>query len=472
MKLFLVAICIAICAPLIANSQNVNTKPKKFPSDLYKKFQPPKAEIQQDEEKTKLKNPSQTFEHKVFNKPETVIDKPKITSSSIDSSSEEDDSLYLDGFLPFDSIYPDVNDGTLDKNGNEDQDKVVDVFHDALPTDFQYHFEQFPLTFQSESESESEFESDSSFEESQPDNIKYEIAKEKPITDHSKVDDKPIKTPIKTTEPELPKTPEEIPHKEPTKFEYVPDTSSYDSSESSTSDTFAEWKDVHDEKGLPHIENSKEDIPESDFAVEEIGGLKNKGVQNPSFEGDTLVPSDYSELDYSDIEVLMPETEKSDFHDTDGEGFLTTERPPFETDDLPYFDDYEDYGVTEPMTPPNPTTESPLNAHHETVYDKAETVPFVESSEESVVSDEEPVIKPPTSTTPHAKSDAQIDFIKSLDNVEIDSAYEYQTEPMTNADEQNDIESNEIPHNDQPNNVMRFSLATFLRSLFGSIPLI
>lgn len=466
MKLFLVAICIAICAPLIANSQNVNTKPKKFPWELYKKFEPPKTEIQQDEEKTKLKIPSPIFEHKADNKPETVINEPKITSSSSDSTFEEDESLFLDSFLPFDSIYPDVNDGTLDDNGNEDQDKVVDVFHDALPADFEFHYEQFPLTFQSESESESESD------ESQPGKIEYEIAEEKPITDHSKVDDKPIIAPTETKEPELSKTPEEIPHKEPAQFEYVPDTSSYDSSESSNSDTFADWKDFHDEKGLPHIEHPKEDIPESDFAVEEIDSIKNGDVQNPSFEGDTLVPTDYSELDYSDIEVLMPVIENSDFHDTDGKGFLTTERPLLETIEIPYFDDYEDYGVTTPMTAPNPTTESPLNTHHETGYSEAETVPFVESSEKTVVSDEEPVIETPTSTTPHAESDAKIDSIKSLDNIEIDSAYEYQTVPMTNADEHNDIGSNEIPRDDQPKKAMRFSLATFLRSLFGSIPLI
>lgn len=462
MKLFLVAICIAICAPLIANSQNVNKKPKKFPSDLYKKFQPPKTEIQ-DEEKTKLKNPSQTFENKKDDKPEFVTDKPKITPSSSESTFEEDERWFSDSFFPFDSI----NDGTLDDNGNEDQDKVVDVFHDALSADFQFHYDQFPLSsdseskseFESESKSESKSEFESEFEsesDSKSDEIQTAIVPEgRPITDHSKIDDEPIKTTVKSSEPELPTTPKEIPHEEPTNFEYVPDTSSYASSESSVSDTFSEWKDFHDEKGLLHTENSKEEIPESDFSVEKIDRLKDEGVPNPSFEGDTLVPIESSERDYSDIEVLMPITKNSGFHDTDGEGFLTTERPPFDTNlEKP---DYEEYGITKPMTPTIPATESPLD----TSYDVA--VPFVESSEKVVASQE----KPSTSTTPHAESDARVDSIESEDNVEIDSAHEYQTEPGTNSDEYN-----EIPRDDQPKKFMRFSLVTFLRSLFESIPLI
>lgn len=425
MKLFLVAICITICAPLIANSQNVNKKPKKFSSDLYKKFQPPKTEIQ-DEEKTKLKNPSQTFENKKDDKPEFVTDKPKITPSSSESTFEEDERWFSDSFFPFDSI----NDGTLYDNGNEDQDKVVDGFHDALSADFQFHYDQFPLSSDSESKSEFESESDSKSDEIQT----AIVPEERPITDHSKIDDGPIKTTVKSSEPELPTTPKEIPHEEPTNFEYVPDTSSYASSESSVSDTFSEWKDFHDEKGLLHTENSKEEIPESDFSVEKIDSLKDEGVPNPSFEGDTLVPIESSERDYSDIEVLMPITKNSGFHDTDGEGFLTTERPPFDTNlEKP---DYEEYGITKPMTPTIPATESPLD----TSYDVA--VPFVESSEKVVASQE----KPSTSTTPHAESDARVDSIES--------------------------EYNEIPRDDQPKKFMRFSLVTFLRSLFESIPLI
>lgn len=468
-------IIITICAPIIVNCQNENGPVKKFQHFMlpsYKKFQPTKTADQRPAmESKKLEIPSTIAESSVENfEPETTIDNPHVTPSFSDSAYGTVESSMLDSFLPFDSLYPDANDGTLNEDGFEDQEKVVDVFPGALPSDFEFNLEQFPYAIHSESD----FELD---DQQSPENIEYEVVEEQPITKESKntkkIASKSSKKSVidssKSSSSESDETkkandfwdeeflrrfmwimalPESVQESEAgekpfgesieTLSEYDPnsDERSYDSSAESSSVSSTGWK-----------------FSDSDH-------------ESTAYSGYDSTTSKRSYSDYPDVDYL-------DVYDSSEKESIADSLPTSEWEYIPLPDADKDYHATEPMEPFNPTTESPFDSNQSvhTDFDEIKSIPMVDSSAKAIDAEKD-AIETATPDTVTADNVPIIDKDENNERSAHQANNEDPTGPTSNQyiENHNDIEDNEIPHKGQPDKAARISLAGFLKKIFGFIP--
>lgn len=476
MRSFAIAIIITtICAPIIVNCQNENGPGKKFQHFMlpsYKKFQPIKtADERPAIENKKLEIPSTIAESSVENsKPETTIDNPHVTPSFSDSAYDIVESSILDSFLPFDSLYPDANDGTLNEDGFEDQEKVVDVFPGALPSDFEFNLEQFPYAIQSESD----FELD---DEQSPENVEYKVVEEEPITkeskDTKKIASKSSKKSVidssKSSSSESGETKEanDFWNEEfLRRFMWIMALPSSSQESVADEEPIAESIETLSEYD-PKLDESRYDSSaESSFVSSTGWKFSDSDRKSTSDSGYASTTSKRSYSDYPDVDYL-------DVSDSSEKESIAISLPTSEWDYIPLPDADNDYHATEPMEPFIPTAESPFDSNQSvhTDFDEIKSIPAVDSSAKGIDAEKDETATPDTATA------GNVPIIDKGENGErsVNQANnEDPTGPTSNQyiENHNDIEDNEIPHKGQPDKATRISLAGFLKKLFGFIPVV
>lgn len=489
MRFSVIVLFSAICAPIIVHSQSGNENGKKY-IPLHKKFQPPKAELHLETDNVKEKKPKVSSQRVVeIDEPDTVADQATSTSTLANSELPSDYLTDFTSFIPFGSLYPEANDGTLDENGFEDQDKVVDVFPGALPSDFDFKYEQnpyFPHTktvFDDEEQSDEEqlSEEDTDRESNDDSNKKPTIvnsyrssrkSSKKSTSDStttkiqkfwdeefskhflallmhassepSQEKEDPIEVATKTEKSEDSKH-VTSPMKPNLKFVVIP-TSSYDST-----------KDLSSEKSISEY-TSQDDVDDESSENDNLKDFSSHDTETWDFgDASSEDASEYRSEFISDYSSNADDSANSEPSEPTTEHPITFPLIPYESGfKLPSNVGDDFYYVTHPMTA---TTENPLDENGATDVD------FEEIDYVPIDKDELEISKTTSEPTPKADDgDKEAKMLPATTSTKHEDS-------QSDAKHAKNIEDNEIPHKDKPN-AKRISLAAFLKTLFDFIPVV
>lgn len=497
MRIFVIALCVAISVPVSIYSQNENGKGKKNAfMNPYKKFQPPKTESQPEKdvkeqlnERTKTKIvPTSEQADAQDHQPKSDIDAGQSESqvvSPFDSTTEG--QFFFTEFVPYDSLYPEVNDGTMNEDGFEDQEKVVDVFPGALPSDFEFDQEQIDYSFQPG------FGFD---DEPTTENYDFPVAQEKSASEEENTTESPSERSSLSSASSFESSSEGSETKRANEFwdaEFLRrfmwimarSSSDYESSGKSSADAITETelspkarkesvsslKESSSDDWFTHGSTSESTThPNTNYESSRTDGKHSEVVNSEEATANEEIKSKTSEIEdgghedtitgdnsqHSDDEASAS-TEFEDKTDTSDHRLgwpLEVSLEPFDFVPPPYAEDV--YSTTEPMTL---ATENPYDIA-EPIANNFDKVVFIPESNEYHLSSS--ITTPSTLLTTTAVPITQMDAMKTSDNENDDQTDEYRK----------DGRDNEIPHRDQPEKVQRLSLAGFLKTIFSFMPMV